>query len=441
MKDKVLSFIQKHHMLSPGDHVICALSGGRDSVALLHVLLELRRPLAIDVSAAHVNHQLRGMEARRDEEFVVSHCAALGVPLYSARRDVAAYAKAHHLGLEVAARELRYEYLLSLSKTAKIATAHTADDNLETLLIHLVRGCGLSGMTGIPPVRGRIIRPLLLTEHCEIDGYLQGHQIPHVEDSTNNEDFCLRNRLRHQVIPLLKNENSAIALSSSQLCLQLTQEEAYLTAEAEKQLTASRLNAGLSVSVLRTLPEAIALRVLRLYLKPVPELGRIHLTDAYGLCLGSSPSARLSLPGNWTLRREYDLLVLDKPTDSQCPSPVILYPGESCVFGDFQVNCTRCICPKALSDSTIALKLPQDGFVTLRPRQAGDSLTLSGGTKKLSRYMIDQKIPVSIRNKLPVVLCQNTPAALLPLATDKKFRVSPGEDSLILSVKRLEEVK
>ena len=234
MNRNVLELIKKHQMLSPGDHLVVALSGGRDSMALLHLMLSLREQLSITVSAAHYNHNLRGEESLRDEAFVREYCREHEIPLAVGSGDVSGYAAEHGVGIEEAARLLRYNFLLSLE--GKIATAHNADDNLETLLMHLIRGTGLHGLGGIPPVRDRLIRPLLTVERAAIDAYCLSNHIPYVEDSTNSEDFCLRNRLRHQVLPLLRQENPGIAGDLSRLSLLLRDEDAYLAQEAAKHL-------------------------------------------------------------------------------------------------------------------------------------------------------------------------------------------------------------
>lgn len=441
MKDKTLSFIQKYHMVSPGDHVIVALSGGKDSMTLLHLILELKEALGITVSAAHMNHQLRGAEAQRDEDFVTSHCAKLHIPLQVEHKDVSGYAAAQGIGLEEAARTLRYEFLLSLSPDALIATAHTAQDNLETFLMHLVRGCSLQGLTGIPPVRGRIIRPLLLWEPGDIEEYLEARGIPHVEDSTNDTDFCLRNRLRHHILPALTQENPSVCAAVSRLCLQLSQEEAVLGQLARQYYQDAALPHGLSASALQAMPENMAFRVLSLYLKDIPELSRTHLDDALALCRNPSPSARLSLPGKHTLRRSYDLLTLLPEQSAPTPPCVTLTPGDTCFFGPYQISSRMGPCPEALSGNEIALIPPKEGVIRLRTRQQGDRISLPGGTKKLSRYLVDQKIPVSMRDTLPVVLYGDTLAAILPLQADHNFRQKCGKDSLILTVQRLEEVK
>ena len=261
MNRNILDFIRSYHMISPGDHVICAVSGGKDSMALLHLMLELQDTLSITVSAAHFNHQLRGAESQRDADFVAAHCSRLHISLFRGQGDVAAYAAAHGIGTEEAARILRYDFFASLSPDAKIATAHHAQDNLETMLMHLLRGCSLHGLSGIPPVRGRLIRPLLLTPPEALADYLEKNNIPHVEDSTNRLDDSQRNRLRHHVIPLLLAENPNLLSSASGLCLQLGQADQYLDLCAEKHYTQLCQNNALCCSRLQALPEIMVYRV------------------------------------------------------------------------------------------------------------------------------------------------------------------------------------
>ena len=172
MLNKVCAFVRCHKLINPGDHVICALSGGADSVALLWALYLLREKLEIDLRAAHFNHRLRGAESDRDEDFVRAFCDRFEIPLTVGQGKVVAGEK----GLEAAARDARYRFLESLP--GKIATAHTADDNAETVLMHLVRGTGLKGLGGINPVRGRVIRPLLLTTRRQVMDFVLEYSLP-----------------------------------------------------------------------------------------------------------------------------------------------------------------------------------------------------------------------------------------------------------------------
>ena len=194
-------------LLPPGSKVLCAVSGGADSMCLLHMLSQRED---ISLVAAHFNHQLRGEEADRDEGFVREVCEQWGIPLSVGRGDVEAFARREKLSIEEAGRTLRYTFLFRTAEEENcglIATAHNAEDNAETLLLHLLRGSGLQGLTGISPRLHQLVRPLLTTSRREIEAYLSEYGVPHMEDSTNSNDSYTRNRVRHQLIPLLEEMN------------------------------------------------------------------------------------------------------------------------------------------------------------------------------------------------------------------------------------------
>lgn len=185
-----LELAARYHMLPPGSRVLCAVSGGADSMCLLHLLWSGRGGLGIEVAAAHYEHGLRGEESQRDAEFVERFCREREIACLVEHGDAADYGRKKHLGIEEAARELRYDFLRRAAAELncdKIATAHNADDNAETIIFNLCRGGGL-GLGGIPPVRGNIIRPLLGCTRAEIEEYLRENSIPHVEDSSNESD-------------------------------------------------------------------------------------------------------------------------------------------------------------------------------------------------------------------------------------------------------------
>lgn len=436
MNRNVSELIQAHQMLSPGDHLVVSVSGGRDSMALLHLMLSMAESLRITVSAAHFNHHLRGEESRRDEDFVRAYCQKYDIPLAVGSGDVSRYSAQYGIGIEEAARHLRYEFLLSLE--GKIATAHNADDNLETLLMHLLRGTGLHGLGGIPPVRDRFIRPLLTTDRNTIEAYIAKHHIPYVEDSTNREDFCLRNRLRHHVLPLLRQENPNIAEDTSRLSLHLREEDAYLEQQAEIHMESCRHKDSLSVSALLELPDVMQRRILRRYLSDVPELSETHIEGAQRLLTAPSPSAALSLPGQNTICRVYDALSLNLPEQPEPPSPVILSPGETTIFGKWEITLKKGLCPETLPEGTLALTV--DGPILLRTRLPGDRIRLSGGEKKLKSYLIDRKIPAYLRDHIPVAVYEETIVAVPPLTAAWPFGAKKGSNSLLLTVKELEDI-
>ena len=231
VSDKVAAYISRYDMLRPGMKVLCAVSGGADSMCMLHLLLENSERLRVSVCAAHFNHSLRGEESDRDCAFVQSWCSERGIPFFSEKGDVASYAFEHGIGLEEAARKLRYDFLRRVCEKLacdRIATAHHLEDNAETVLFHLVRGTGPEGLSGIPPVRDVIVRPLLCLQRQEIEAYLMENGISYVEDSSNASDAYSRNRLRHHVLPELKEINAFYGfigenydgtfLSASRLC-------------------------------------------------------------------------------------------------------------------------------------------------------------------------------------------------------------------------------
>jgi len=204
--DKVKDAISMYDMLSNGDSIYVGLSGGADSVSLLLILNELKDTYNIQVKAIHVNHQLRGEESLRDENFCIDLCRTFNIPLYVEHIDVISYCNEHKTSLEEGARILRYDALQKLAN-GKIATAHTLSDNCETIIHNLTRGAGLKGLTGIPPVRDNIIRPLILCTRQDVESFLLTKQINFVTDSSNLCDDYTRNKIRHNIVPTLKEIN------------------------------------------------------------------------------------------------------------------------------------------------------------------------------------------------------------------------------------------
>ena len=391
MQNRLLKFAREQNLIAPGDTVICAVSGGADSVAMLFALYLLREKLGITLEAAHFNHNLRGEESLRDETFVRELCARYEIPLHVASGEIHPGKK----GLEAAARDARYAFLESLP--GKIATAHTADDNAETILMHLVRGTGLKGLGGIAPQRGKLIRPMLGITRREVEDFLAEWHLPHVEDSTNETDAFLRNRLRHHVMPLLAAENPRIAENLSQMALRLREDEACLS-----QL--SRYETLPEVETLRTLPSAVRSRMLERFLKEngVREPEDVHIAQAEALVFSDSPSASAAFPGGVTLSRQYGHLTAN-PTGEAFTPVTLTCPGSAEAAG------IRITCEPAgeLAQSENLLTVCPSGKISIRPRQTGDKIRLSGGSKSLKKLFIDRKIPAADRERIPVV-CDET---------------------------------
>ena len=387
MYNKLTAFIRQHDMVQPGDHVICAVSGGADSVALLFGMYLAKEKMGIRLSAAHFNHHLRGEESDRDARFVREFCDRFDIPLYEGQGQILPGEK----GLEAAARDARYAFLRTLP--GKIATAHTADDNAETLLLHLVRGTGLKGLGGITPVGENLIRPMLLVTRQEVEAFLEEFCLKHMEDSSNETDAFLRNRLRHHVLPLLKQENPRLALALSETALRLRQDDAFLEAEARRQET-------VEVHALRQMPEALRHRILENLLKKwgvwEPESRHIAMTDA--LVFSENPSARANFPGGITIERCYDQL---RRESGYTISEILPISGPgSYRWGSWTLTVEEAT---DLTQGTHSFVLQAARGLCLRPRVSGDSLRLPGGTKSLKKLYIDRKIPASDRPCIPVL--------------------------------------
>lgn len=251
MLQKITSVIEKYNMLNRGDTVCCALSGGADSTALLLVLRELSPRLGITVTAVHVNHMLRGEESDRDEAFCTELCRRLSIDLKVFSRDAAEFSRSLGVSVETGAREMRY-MLFDSVPADRIATAHNLNDNAETVLFRIARGTGLKGLCGIPPVRGKFIRPLLECSREEIEAFLAAREQPFVTDSTNLSDNYVRNRIRHGVMPLLSDICGGFPDNAAALTRSLAEDEDFLSKEAERRRDGD----------LRTLHPAIRKRII-----------------------------------------------------------------------------------------------------------------------------------------------------------------------------------
>ena len=389
MLNKLTAFIRQHQMIAPGDHIICAFSGGADSVALLFGLYLVKEKLGITLSAAHYNHHLRGPASDADEAFVKEFCDRYDIPLYLGAGQVVSGEK----GLEAAAREARYGFLRTLP--GKIATAHTANDNAETLLLHLVRGTGLKGLGGITPVGDRLIRPMLSVTRAEVEAFLEEYCLPHVEDASNSTDAFLRNRLRHHVMPLLEAENPRIAEALSETALRLRQDDAFVENSARQQETAD-------VEALRAMPQALRSRVLENLLEKwgvrEPEHRHIQMTQA--LVFSENPSAKAALPGNVTVERCYG--ILRKAELTATPEPVALKIPGITELPQWGLR-VQCIPAEDLTNTATSYTVAPGANVVVRSRLAGDEMRLPGGTKSLKKLFIDKKIPSAQRGFVPVL--------------------------------------
>lgn len=298
LSKQTIQFIKDNKLIEPGDKLLVAVSGGSDSMGLLAFLFKHKEMLKIEsISAAHINHQLRPFEADRDQQVVESYCKSLGIPCYSLKVDVNEFAKETKQSIEATAREVRYEFLEEMAKEfgEKIVTGHTLDDHVETVLFHLVRGVSLKGLCGIPLQRGNIIRPFLNTHKAEVQDYCNLEQIPFVIDSTNFEKDYTRNKIRLEIIPLLEEINTGFTKGFYYKTASLREDSEYLEQVAKEYKQLAIVNNKLNKIFLRGLHQAIAKRLIILYLQDnTIEISNSLVNDIYS-CINKSQPGQIQI--------------------------------------------------------------------------------------------------------------------------------------------------
>ena len=291
IENKIKRAIDSWNMLPQGCTAIVGLSGGADSLTLAHFLLKYGISRDIHIIAAHINHGLRGEESENDERAVVNWCKENGVELKILHADIRALAAERSQGLEECGRNVRYDFFRSLcTENAKIATAHTLSDSVETVLLNLTKGAGARGLRGIPPVRGNIVRPLIAITRAEVEVYCAHYGLQYVTDSSNLSQDYDRNKIRHSVIPVLKGMNPAFESAVLAMTGCLTEDEECLSALAEQLLAQAKCTDGYSLAALQAVPRAILVRAITIavncFLKV--RLENVHITAvADMICVGT----------------------------------------------------------------------------------------------------------------------------------------------------------
>ncbi len=434
MVNAVEGLLRARGLIPPGSFVLCAVSGGADSVCLLHILYRLREKVPFTLAAAHYNHRLRGEESERDaaftEEFILRYCP--GVPLHTGSGDVRGESARRGTGLEETAREMRYAFLRETAKKIgadRIATAHNADDSAETVLLNLVRGAGLKGLSGIPFIQGEVVRPLLASSRAEITAYLQENGLPHVEDSSNSDEAFARNKLRRQVMPLLRELNPRAVEHINAAAAQAYEADRYLDQESRRALTG--LDAGpnwvsLPWDRLRKAPPPLRPRLLLLLLDRLQvgrkDFGTAHLEAALQLKKGRC----VDLPHGVTARREGGKLLLARR--QALPGQAVLERRKPLAWGGY----TLTLLDKP-EGAGFTLSVPAGTVLTVGPCPPARRLTLPGsdGARTVKRLCLDQRIGLAERDGLPAVYADGRLAAVWPLGVDTAFAPQGGNGCFI----------
>lgn len=414
MLKKVEKFIRANHMISPGDRVVAGVSGGADSVCLLDVLSCLSAVIGFSLEAVHVNHMIRGEEADRDEEFVKTLCESLKVPLKCIHRDIPALAEENGESLEEAGRKARYDAFYSIEGTDKIAVAHHADDQAETVLYNIFRGSSLKGAGGMRPVRDKVIRPLLCVSRKEIEEYLSMRKLGFCTDSTNGSNEYTRNKIRNVIIPLIKESVQRDVVSNiNDFSKDMQEGYEYILDHAENVYQECLMNKHeeigrimLDADRLAEEPSVIRREVIMLAIRHVSgtlkDITRKHVNSVEEL-LSKPVSKQTDLPYDIAAVRDYDGIYFMKKNQDTMEiedNPFIL-PEKK----DFELEVLdyKGNWEKITNDYTKVFDYDKiKDTVKVRKRMPGDYITLddSGSRKLLKSYFIDEKIPRRLRDKI-----------------------------------------
>jgi len=457
--DRVLATIRAHAMIRAGGRVLVALSGGADSVGLLHVLVDLEHRGHLTVAGiAHLHHGLRP-DATDDETFCRELSRSLNKRFFSEREDVGALAQQWGTSLEDAGRRARYAFFERAGAEAsaeRVATGHTADDQAETFLLQLIRGAGPRGLAAIAPVRDRVCRPLLEVRRDDVRAWLEARGVPFRTDLTNTDEAFTRNRVRHRLIPLLQQEFSpAIVDVLAREAAIARDDEEHLQAEAievaRSVVLASEHDVAVDAAALRSLDPALASRVARIalaVLAPQRYAGFDHVQRF--LALARLPEASsVSLPGQQAWRRGETLVLRrERPAGFanffqvplSIPGEVLLEPQGWAVSADISVEPYSQPSPAALTATVQAagMALP----LAVRSRRRGDSLRpagMGGRRKKLQDLFVDRKIARELRDSVPLVVDGDDRIVwVVGQAVAEDFRVTaPSQGVLLLKARRL----
>lgn len=426
IEEKFSATIKEYDMISSGDRVLVGVSGGPDSVTLLHLLWKHSKILRCSLHVAHINHGLRGKDAEADARYVEKLCKKLKVPVTLRKVDVKTFAKENKLSIEDAGRRIRYEFYEEIAKeigASRVALGHTADDNVETFLMRIVRGAGTRGLLGIPFVRGKIIRPLLKICRSEIEGYLRKKRIKPRTDYSNYSSKYLRNKIRLKIIPQLERINPKIKESILNTIVLLTADYEYLKSISEKTLAGIIIKRGsgyikLDIDKLLMLPESILRYILRDAIQEIKgnleEITYKHIAEIVSK-LNKPKGFELHLPQSTFILSDGDILTVTS-VEPKLKRLIFNYklavPGEVKIKENgYIVRASRLNWPSRidlkLKDSNQAIvdfgKVGNE--LTIRNRRDGDKFSPFGmtGTKKLKDFFIDSKVPQDEKDTVPIV--------------------------------------
>ncbi|MGI6745276.1 MAG: tRNA(Ile)-lysidine synthase [Firmicutes bacterium ADurb.Bin300] len=439
MKTKVLETIKRFEMISQGETVVVGVSGGADSVSLLHILCSIREDMKISVVAAHLNHMLRGEQADSDERFVKGLCGLYKVRCFSEKADCAALAKKAGEGIEECARRLRYDFFDRVARAnnaSHTATAHNANDNFETLLLNITRGSSLKGIGAIPPKRGNIIRPLIECSREEIEQYCRSNNLNFVLDSTNSCNIYSRNKVRNKVIPILTSINPNAVYAASRLCRLAREDEELLTKMSEALFEKARIREGeFDLVKLREAEKPIRARLFSAVIEKMTDKspGNEHTINAVENVL--SGKGKTQLQKNLFAELKEDRLVFSRGDKAEKLGEIQPESAEFCITTDlFRIKSTRY--NGKINDLLMKNLIDYDticGKLTLRGRKQGDKITLPkrNVTKTLKKLFNEERIDEKIRDLIPVLADEHGVVWVFGIGTDLKNAANEKSTNVI----------
>ncbi len=464
-ENKLAGFIKKNNLFGEADRILLAVSGGADSIALLYALCSLRENSIIknELFCAHINHLLRGTESDSDEQFAVRQADILKLPITTEKIDVRNFAKQNKLSIETAARQLRIKALIEIARENKcslIATAHQADDNAETVIHNIIRGTGLRGLTGVWPKRNfekgiSFVRPMLCVTRAQITDYLEQRNLKWQIDKTNQDLRFRRNYIRHLLLPQFqKNSDSSLVEQLSGLCQSARKLYNSVCSIAERLMCQAadvgRNRLKLDLKIFSAQHPEVQTEMLRRSLSRLgsgeKDLNRYHYEKILQLARKNVSNKAMLLPGGFTIRREYDKLIFERPSaaESRRISDEIFeleIPGTR-QFGSLVVESKFLAASKETIEN---IKANKHNFtehfdidklqppVRIRRRREGDKFQPLGmpSTKKIGKFLTDSKVPQNIREKILVVTDSEKVIWLWPIRIAEPAKVTDSTKKIL----------
>ncbi len=447
MLARVKKTLKKYNMLTQGEKVVLGVSGGADSIAMLYAFNELI-DYGLEIIVAHLNHGIREDEAKRDSDFVKETAKSLGLTFVYGEVDTLKFKEESALSLEDAARTLRYKFfnqVMNKHYATKIATAHTMDDQAETVLMRLLRGSGSKGLSGIPPVSNSIVRPLIDTSRSEVEEYLRSKKVEWVEDTTNESMEFLRNRVRHNLLVELESYNPQIKETLSRTADILRAEEEFISKEALKHFgnifSPNKSELIGDLNHYRNIDKSLRFSLLRLAIEKIAgslkNISSIHIVSADDFLLSDAASGEVKLPQGTVMVKGYDIFLVTKKSELEREFSYTIQTTGKWSFPEFEVELSI-LKTDTLdeNDESVAyfdletVKFP----LQVRNFNPGDRFSPLGMTtsKKLQDYFTDIKLPQFLRSRVPIFICSGEIMWLGGIRLDNRFKITDKNKEVLM---------